>query len=130
MSVSYPLPGTKFYDNVKLQLGEKQNWLDSGDFEMMYHGPYGSEFYRQLHVTLHREFRSARTWRELSKPNVKGQPLQRKMRDTGSMIYNRALLPIERRKLNRLARRSDRSLRMLPQVMTPEAASKPTPQGE
>jgi len=57
MSVSYPLPGTKFYENVKLQLGEKRNWLDSGDFEMMYRGPYSSDFYRQLHVTLHREFR-------------------------------------------------------------------------
>ena len=130
MSVSYPLPGTKFYDNVKLQLGEKKNWLDSGDFEMMYHGPYGSDFYRQLHVTLHREFRSARTWRELRKPNGKRQPLQRKVRDAGSMLYNRALLPVERRKLNKLARKSDRSLTMLPQIMTPEAAAKPTPQNE
>ncbi len=46
------------------------------------------------------------------------------------MVYNRALLPIERRKLNKLAAASNRSPVMLPQIMTPEAASKPTPQGE
>src|SRR5438477_2280532 len=85
MSVSYPLPGTKFYDNVKLQLGEKKNWLDSGDFEMMYHGPYGSDFYRQLHVTLHREFRSARTWRELRKANGRVVHMRKKARDAASM---------------------------------------------
>ena len=29
MSVSYPLPGTKFYDRVHDELGAKQNWQDS-----------------------------------------------------------------------------------------------------
>ena len=29
VSVSYPLPGTKFYERVKADLGEKQNWVDS-----------------------------------------------------------------------------------------------------
>jgi anaerobic magnesium-protoporphyrin IX monomethyl ester cyclase len=29
---SYPLPGTKFFERVKLELGEKQNWVDSDDW--------------------------------------------------------------------------------------------------
>jgi anaerobic magnesium-protoporphyrin IX monomethyl ester cyclase len=58
MSVSYPLPGTKFYERVKLQLGDKQNWVDSSDLAMMYQGPFTTEFYRYLHVVLHKEFRS------------------------------------------------------------------------
>jgi anaerobic magnesium-protoporphyrin IX monomethyl ester cyclase len=130
MSVSYPLPGTKFYENVKIQLGEKRNWLDSGDFEMMYRGPYSSDFYRQLHVVLHREFRSSKTWRELRKSKGRAVQLRRKVRDVASMVYNRAMLPVERRKLEKLAVASGRALGMLPQIMTPEAASKPTPQGE
>ena len=31
ISVSYPLPGTKFYERVREQLGEKTNWVDSED---------------------------------------------------------------------------------------------------
>ncbi|HST06523.1 MAG TPA: radical SAM protein, partial [Chloroflexia bacterium] len=66
MSVSYPLPGTKFFDNVQLELGEKHNWVDSGDFEMMYRGAYGSEFYRKLHVVLHKEYRAHKIWLKLT----------------------------------------------------------------
>jgi radical SAM superfamily enzyme YgiQ (UPF0313 family) len=58
ISVSYPLPGTKFYDSVISQMGEKKNWVDSGDFEMMFAGEYTSSFYRVLHKRVHKEFRS------------------------------------------------------------------------
>jgi anaerobic magnesium-protoporphyrin IX monomethyl ester cyclase len=129
MSVSYPLPGTKFYENVKIQLGEKQNWLDSGDFEMMYRGPYSTEFYRQLHVMLHREFRSRKMWGEVRKLR-NGMPMGRRLHDAASMIFNRSMLPVERRRLDKLAAASDRSLAMLPPIMSPEAAAKPTPQHE
>src|SRR3990172_10497651 len=44
MSVSYPLPGTKFHAAVESQLGLKQHWVDSGDLDMMYDGPYGTAF--------------------------------------------------------------------------------------
>ncbi len=43
ISVSYPLPGTKFYDSVVSQMGEKKNWVDSADFEMMFAGEYTSK---------------------------------------------------------------------------------------
>ena len=60
ISVSYPLPGTTFYDRVKMELGPKQNWIDSGDLAMLYRGPYPQEFYRILHGRVHHEFRMRR----------------------------------------------------------------------
>lgn len=55
ISVCYPLPGSKFYELVKGQLGPQTNWEDSNDLAMMFHGPYQSPFYRKLHQILHRE---------------------------------------------------------------------------
>ncbi|MBI3733871.1 MAG: B12-binding domain-containing radical SAM protein [Chloroflexi bacterium] len=63
ISVSYPLPGTKFYERVKLELGEKTNWVDSNDLAMLYHGPFPQTFYRTLHTVVHREFRMRRALR-------------------------------------------------------------------
>ena len=57
ISVSYPLPGTKFYEKVKDQLQLKANWVDSDDLEMMFHGTYSSQFYRKLHKYVHKEYR-------------------------------------------------------------------------
>jgi radical SAM superfamily enzyme YgiQ (UPF0313 family) len=57
VSVSYPLPGTKFYEMVVNQLGAKANWSDSGDLSMMFQGTYSSEFYRALSNALHLEVR-------------------------------------------------------------------------
>lgn len=57
ISVSYPLPGTKFYDMVAGQLGEKRNWATSGDLDVMYRGTYSPAFYRALHSATHKEYR-------------------------------------------------------------------------
>ena len=57
VSVSYPLPGTKFYERVAAELEEKENWSDSDDLSMMFHGAYTSEFYRELASALHDEVR-------------------------------------------------------------------------
>ncbi|WP_158883559.1 radical SAM protein [Rhodanobacter sp. L36] len=53
VSVSYPLPGTKFYEQVKAQLGAKTHWQESDDLAMMFRGAYDSEFYRQVRNLLH-----------------------------------------------------------------------------
>jgi anaerobic magnesium-protoporphyrin IX monomethyl ester cyclase len=53
VSVSYPLPGTKFYEQVKEQLGDKTHWQESNDLEMMFAGTYRSEFYRAVRNVLH-----------------------------------------------------------------------------
>jgi len=63
ISVSYPLPGTKFFERVKMELGEKQNWIDSNDLAMLYRGPFPQEFYRILHGRVHHEFRLRKAWK-------------------------------------------------------------------
>lgn len=57
VSVSYPLPGTKFYQLVSSQLGAKTNWSHSGDLAIMFQGTYPSELYRALSRALHLEVR-------------------------------------------------------------------------
>ncbi|HYZ83841.1 MAG TPA: radical SAM protein [Bryobacteraceae bacterium] len=57
VSVSYPLPGTKFHQIVSAQLGVKQNWSDSADLSMMFRGTYPTEFYRALTEAVHLEVR-------------------------------------------------------------------------
>ncbi|WP_309642718.1 radical SAM protein [Flavobacterium sp.] len=59
ISVSYPLPGTLFYEKVKDDLKLKANWSDSDDFEMMFNGTYSSSFYRKLQRFVHKEYRKA-----------------------------------------------------------------------
>ena len=63
VSVSYPLPGTKFFDRVHVQLGDKTNWSDSEDLAMMFQGAYTNEFYRALHDALHAQVDS---WKSAS----------------------------------------------------------------
>lgn len=59
ISVSYPLPGTKFYEKVKSQLHTKQNWTDSDELLLMYKGTYSPAYYKQLHRYIHKKFRLA-----------------------------------------------------------------------
>jgi anaerobic magnesium-protoporphyrin IX monomethyl ester cyclase len=53
VSVSYPLPGTKFYDLVKAQMRVKTHWHESNDLDMMFQGTYTSDFYRAVRNLLH-----------------------------------------------------------------------------
>jgi anaerobic magnesium-protoporphyrin IX monomethyl ester cyclase len=53
ISVSYPLPGTKFYDKVKDQLREKQNWTDSDDLMIMFESTFNKVYYKELHRYVH-----------------------------------------------------------------------------
>ena len=57
ISVSYPLPGTKFHQIVSAQMGAKANWDDSADVSMIFRGAYSTEFYRALADALHIEVR-------------------------------------------------------------------------
>ncbi|HTL81835.1 MAG TPA: radical SAM protein [Bacteroidia bacterium] len=57
ISVSYPLPGTLFYENVKKDLVTKQNWTDSDDLDLMFKGTFSNSYYRTLHAYAHRYYR-------------------------------------------------------------------------
>jgi anaerobic magnesium-protoporphyrin IX monomethyl ester cyclase len=57
ISISYPLPGTKFHEKVKDDLKEKANWTDSDDLALMFKNTYPPKFYKMLHRYLHKKFR-------------------------------------------------------------------------
>ena len=88
ISVSYPLPGTKFYNTVKAQLTEKQNWTDSDDLAMLYRNTYPAAYYKILQRYVHSRYRIQRGINRLRdiirKPALKGGDF-RKM---ASMVYN------------------------------------------
>jgi radical SAM superfamily enzyme YgiQ (UPF0313 family) len=57
ISVSYPLPGTPFYEKVKTELKQKANWSDSDELALMFHNTYQPAFYKQLHRYVHKSYR-------------------------------------------------------------------------
>jgi hypothetical protein len=99
MSVSYPLPGTRFYAAVQHELGSKQNWQDSDDLAMLYHGPFSTAFYRWLHRVLHREFRAQRAWHELRAALAARRFERRHIRLALSVMYSKLALPVLRLEL-------------------------------
>jgi anaerobic magnesium-protoporphyrin IX monomethyl ester cyclase len=76
VSVSYPLPGTVFYQRVHEQLGVKRNWVDSGDLTAMFRAAYTDEFYRSLRDALHYEVRQY------------GEPFNRELADHATELWN------------------------------------------
>lgn len=57
VSVSYPLPGTTFYEKVKHEMINKTNWSDSDDLALMFKNTYSANFYKQLHRYVHKNYR-------------------------------------------------------------------------
>src|SRR4051812_22504578 len=78
ISVSYPLPGTRFHERVRTSLGEKRNWRESDDLDPLFPGPFSRDFYRTLSRTVHAEFRTRRALRTLramaAAPLTDGRP--------------------------------------------------------
>lgn len=66
VSVSYPLPGTKFYELVRRQMRSKTHWQESNDLAMMFEGTYCSDFYRQVRDLLHDQVAFQTTLRDRS----------------------------------------------------------------
>jgi anaerobic magnesium-protoporphyrin IX monomethyl ester cyclase len=65
ISISYPLPGTVFYEKVKEDLQEKANWTDSDDLALMYKSTFSQKYYKRLHRYVHRKFRRKQRVREI-----------------------------------------------------------------
>jgi radical SAM superfamily enzyme YgiQ (UPF0313 family) len=131
VSVSYPLPGTKFFERIKNQLGAKQNWLDSNDLAMLYQGPYTTAFYRQLHKVLHKEFRTRKYREELRRAfqSRRAFPMPH-WRRTAALAYNTLTLPFAHMRLHQLAKQSHANFGTLAPELQPEAAATPSPQPE
>ncbi|WP_158992535.1 radical SAM protein [Mucilaginibacter sp. L196] len=56
ISVSYPLPGTSFYEKVKAELQKKTNWTDSNEMALMFQNTYPPSYYKQLHRYVHQNY--------------------------------------------------------------------------
>jgi len=90
ISVSYPLPGTVFYDRVKDQLKEKTNWTDSDELKLMFRNTYPPEFYKQLHRYVHKIYRWRLALREIGRlfsggreTGVRGGPAKARLTQGG-----------------------------------------------
>jgi anaerobic magnesium-protoporphyrin IX monomethyl ester cyclase len=91
ISVSYPLPGTKFYENVKDQLKEKRNWSDSDDLAMMFESTFNTAYYRQLHRYVHSLYRKHKGYHALKK--LLADPLRLNYKDLRNGLATMYYIP-------------------------------------
>jgi radical SAM superfamily enzyme YgiQ (UPF0313 family) len=76
VSLSYPLPNTRFYQLVRDQLGAKRNWNDSDDLCVIFKGAYTDDFYRLIRDALHLEVTG---WSADTESAVRAQSLWREI---------------------------------------------------
>jgi anaerobic magnesium-protoporphyrin IX monomethyl ester cyclase len=109
VSVAYPLPGTKFHDRVREELGGKKNWVDSDDLAVMFRGAYTREFYRALRDALHAE---VETWNAgaLQSVGLNGSGAQRRSEDRARI----KALWMTVRQLEKTCRSEERSFSAMP----------------
>ena len=104
ISVSYPLPGTVFYEKVKADLKEKTNWTDSDEMQLMFRNTYQPAFYKQLHDYTHKTFRKQLAFESL-KCCIR-QPASvnmRSLKKAASMLYYLPASILARQKLDKLS---------------------------
>ena len=103
ISVSYPLPGTGFYEKVKVQLTEKANWTDSNELALMFRNTYQPAFYKQLYQYVHKSHRAHIALSQMK--NIISYPAQvsfLKIRKAASYLYYLPASIIDKWKLERL----------------------------
>jgi len=104
VSVSYPLPGTRYHEKMAAALGEKRNWSESNDLDPLVPGRFSAAFYRTLSRVVHAELRVVRGARELDallrapRPYRSGSMKRAaEVRHGGQWLVNRVRLEVERR---------------------------------
>jgi anaerobic magnesium-protoporphyrin IX monomethyl ester cyclase len=130
ISVSYPLPGTKFYRDVQEQLGKRRHWHDSDDLAMLYHGPFNTLFYRKLHQVVHLEFRARKLWNDLRGRSIDGRRRRPSLRRVLGGLLNLVSLPMARWQLARLAQSRAEGIEPLTPALSPDDAARPSAQPE
>ncbi|MPZ48595.1 MAG: radical SAM protein [Dehalococcoidia bacterium] len=129
MSVSYPLPGTPFFERVRDQMPGRHNWVDSEDMAMLYDGPFPTSFYHHLHSRLHTEFRLQKARRNSSVAAAVSRLLRRgQARPALGLVRDAALLPLQRAQLQVLRRRGHADSAALPIELTRVEAATPSGQ--
>ena len=103
ISVSYPLPGTVFYDRVKADLKKKTNWTDSDEMALMFSNTFQPSYYKQLHKYVHQNYHKHLAKNSLAKlidnpfsANIKS------IKKALSVIYHAPATLIEGMKLRKL----------------------------
>jgi anaerobic magnesium-protoporphyrin IX monomethyl ester cyclase len=103
ISVSYPLPGTVFYDRVKADLKKKTNWTDSDEMALMFTNTFPPTYYKQLHKYVHKNYHMHLAKNSLVKLlknplRINGSSLKKAL----SVLYYTPATYIERLKLDQL----------------------------
>jgi anaerobic magnesium-protoporphyrin IX monomethyl ester cyclase len=96
VSLSYPLPGTVFYERIQQQLGAKRNWADSDDLCTIHIAAYSDIFYHALRDALHAEVdapgsdRTASLW-----ARVDALELSSRNANVLEPVYDATFLPLD-----------------------------------
>ena len=103
ISVSYPLPGTVFYERVKNDLKEKTNWTDSDELALMFRNTFAPAFYKQLHRYVHKSYRKHMAIQQLKKLFATPSAITAlTMKKAFSFLYYAPAAWIDKQKLNSL----------------------------
>lgn len=103
ISVSYPLPGTVFFERVKNELVEKTNWTDSDELALMFRNTYAPAFYKQLHRYVHKSYRKHVAIQHLKKLFAKPFAISSlTFKKAMSFLYYAPAAWIDKQKLNSL----------------------------
>lgn len=105
ISVSYPLPGTKFYDKVKDDLQLKANWTDSDELAMMFKGTFNSKYYKKLHRFVHKEYRKSQGFESLK--SIFNSQKKSNFRAIGLLAYYVPASFIDKIMLNKMQNTND-----------------------
>jgi radical SAM superfamily enzyme YgiQ (UPF0313 family) len=105
VSVSYPLPGTRYHERLAARLGEKRNWVESNDLDPLVPGTFSPAFYRALSRVVHAELRVLRAAHALGillrRPLAAGSGRLRRaagLRHAAPWLVGRIRLEAERRR--------------------------------
>jgi anaerobic magnesium-protoporphyrin IX monomethyl ester cyclase len=103
ISVSYPLPGTTFYEKVKADLKKKTNWTDSDEMALMFTNTFPPSYYKQLHRYVHQNYHKHLAKNSLV--NLMQNPVginAKSLRKALSVFYHAPATYIEKLKLQQL----------------------------
>jgi anaerobic magnesium-protoporphyrin IX monomethyl ester cyclase len=103
ISVSYPLPGTGFYEKVKAELKKKTNWSDSDEMALLFTNTFPAPYYKQLHSYVHQNYHKHLAKNSLVKLLKEPSAITKNtLRKALSVFYHTPRTFIEKLKLNRL----------------------------
>jgi anaerobic magnesium-protoporphyrin IX monomethyl ester cyclase len=103
ISVSYPLPGTGFYEKVKAELKKKTNWADSDEMALLFTNTFPAPYYKQLHSYVHQNYHKHLAKNSLVKLFKEPSAITKNtLRKALSVFYYTPRTFIEKLKLNRL----------------------------